>query len=74
MRIQFHSLHGQSEIDVVDLGLRFKDGEVKDVSSAAGSKLLGNPNFVEVTDAVDAAPSWHASSIDSPPDSQHEEA
>lgn len=55
--IQFVSLFGQDEVDATDVGLTFKNKEIKTVTDEQAAILLSNPNFKEARASEKPAPS-----------------
>lgn len=62
-RVQFVSLHGTSEVDVPDVRLGFKNGDIKSVTDEQAAILLTNPNFVAVDEAPSAPSYYKAASV-----------
>lgn len=48
--IKFESLHGQDEVHAPDVGMYFKNGQIRQVSDEDAVILLSNPNFKEIKD------------------------
>lgn len=54
-KVQCVSIHGQTELSVVDLGTAalWHNGEIKNLTDEQARIALTNPNFIEVVETAD---------------------